>query len=72
MLGNHLQHLPGKEVEGFDGFSVIEVRVCIVPVRINWKERIKAYGGPEAVLSQGHQRLQPLARGGRAGFNLAC
>ena len=71
MLGNHLQHLPGKEVKGFDGSGVIEVRVCIVPIRINREERINAHCGPEAVLSQCLQRLQTLARGWRARLNLA-
>jgi hypothetical protein len=72
VLSNDLQHLPGKEVEGFDGSGVLEVRVCIVPIWINWEERINAHRGPEAVLSQGLQRLQPLARGRRARLNLPC
>ena len=46
---------------------MIKVGVCVVPVRVNREERINAHRGPEAVLSQGLQRLQPLARGGAPG-----
>ena len=52
VLGDGFDHVPGEKVKRRDRLRVIKMRVGIIAVRINRKQRIDAHRGPEAVFSQ--------------------